>query len=357
MNALESGATATAPLLRIENLKKTFSIPTSLFRKPLTLTALEDINFTVQKGETLGIVGESGCGKSTLGRCILQLISPDEGKVLWLGQDLMALAPEQMRKKRQDLQIIFQDPLASLNPRMTVGDIISDPLKTLRPDISSTERRARVVRMMEAVGLLPEMINRYPHEFSGGQAQRIGIARALITEPKLIVCDEPVSALDVSIQAQILNLLSELKDEFGLTLVFISHDLSVVRHVSDRILVLYLGRIAELATGEQLYLDPRHPYSRALLKAVPIPDPRRARARDVEGLVGEIPSPINPPSGCRFRTRCPYAIPLCAEVIPPLETLPGDRLVACHRWREVGDPAARETAPGPLESPSDSRNL
>ena len=335
MSAVEPAASGRAPLLRIENLKKTFSIPTTLFRKPLTLTALEDINFTVEKGETLGIVGESGCGKSTLGRCILQLISPDEGKVLWLGQDLTELKPEEMRKKRQDLQIIFQDPLASLNPRMTVGEIISDPLRTLRPDLSRTERRARVIRMMEAVGLLPEMINRYPHEFSGGQAQRIGIARALITEPKLIVCDEPVSALDVSIQAQILNLLSELKDEFGLTLVFISHDLSVVRHVSDRILVLYLGRIAELASGEMLYTDPKHPYTRALLTAVPIPDPKRARLRDVEELMGEVPSPINPPSGCRFRTRCRYAIEKCAAVIPPLEEIPGGRLVACHRWKEI----------------------
>ncbi|WP_116655133.1 ABC transporter ATP-binding protein [Pelagibacterium sediminicola] len=335
MSAVEPNVPGSAPLLRIENLKKTFSIPTTLFRKPLTLTALEDINFTVEKGETLGIVGESGCGKSTLGRCILQLISPDEGKVLWLGQDLTELKPEEMRKRRQDLQIIFQDPLASLNPRMTVGEIISDPLRTLRPDLSRTERRARIIRMMEAVGLLPEMINRYPHEFSGGQAQRIGIARALITEPKLIVCDEPVSALDVSIQAQILNLLSELKDEFGLTLVFISHDLSVVRHVSDRILVLYLGRIAELASGEMLYTDPKHPYTRALLTAVPIPDPKRARMRDVEELMGEVPSPINPPSGCHFRTRCRYAIEKCAAIIPPLEEIPGGRLVACHRWKEI----------------------
>lgn len=335
MSMTDPVAPMGTPLLRIENLKKTFSIPTSLFRKPLTLTALEDINFTVQQGETLGIVGESGCGKSTLGRCILQLLTPDKGRVLWLGQDLTELEPETMRKRRQDLQIIFQDPLASLNPRMTVGDIIADPLKTLRPDVSRTERRARVIRMMEAVGLLPEMINRYPHEFSGGQAQRIGIARALITEPKLIVCDEPVSALDVSIQAQILNLLSELKDEFGLTLVFISHDLSVVRHVSDRILVLYLGRIAELASGEQLYTEPKHPYTRALLTAVPIPDPVKARARSVDGLMGEIPSPINPPSGCRFRTRCRFAIEKCAAQIPPLEQIPGDRLVACHRWKEI----------------------
>ncbi|WP_210316420.1 ABC transporter ATP-binding protein [Devosia oryzisoli] len=322
-------------LLEIRDLKKTFGIATGLFSRELTLTALQDINFSVRQGETLGIVGESGCGKSTLGRCILQLIAPDEGQVLWLGQDLTRLPAEEMRKRRADLQIIFQDPLASLNPRMTVGEIIEDPLKTLRPELKRAERRARVVRVMESVGLLPEMINRYPHEFSGGQAQRIGIARALITEPKLIVCDEPVSALDVSIQAQILNLLSELKDEYGLTLIFISHNLSVVRHVSDRILVLYLGRVVELATGDEIYGDPKHPYTRALLTAVPIPDPKLARQRQIESLQGEIPSPINPPSGCTFRTRCRFAIERCAEVRPPLEEIENGRLVACIRWKEV----------------------
>lgn len=324
-------------LIEIKDLKKTFSISTGLFARSLTLTALENINFSVKKGETLGIVGESGCGKSTLGRCILQLLSPDEGQVLWLGQDLTRLPAEEMRKRRADLQIIFQDPLASLNPRMTVGEIIEDPLRTLKPELKKEERRARVVKTMEAVGLLPEMINRYPHEFSGGQAQRIGIARALITEPKLIVCDEPVSALDVSIQAQILNLLAELKDEFGLTLIFISHNLSVVRHVSDRILVLYLGRIVELATGDEIYEDPKHPYTRALLTAVPIPDPKLARQRNIDALKGEIPSPINPPSGCTFRTRCRFAKEQCAQQRPPLETLEGGRLVACLRWREIED--------------------
>ena len=322
-------------LIEIRDLKKTFSISTGLFGRALSLTALENINFSVKKGETLGIVGESGCGKSTLGRCILQLLSPDEGQVLWLGQDLTKLPAEEMRKRRADLQIIFQDPLASLNPRMTVGDIIEDPLKTLRPEMNKTDRRAKVVKTMEAVGLLPEMINRYPHEFSGGQAQRIGIARALITDPKLIVCDEPVSALDVSIQAQILNLLAELKDEFGLTLIFISHNLSVVRHVSDRILVLYLGRIVELATGDEIYEDPKHPYTRALLTAVPIPDPKLARQRNIDALKGEIPSPINPPSGCTFRTRCRFAKQQCAETRPPLESIEGGRLVACIRWREI----------------------
>ena len=329
----------TTDLLRVEGLKKTFSISAGLFAKPLTLTALQDISFTVKAGETLGIVGESGCGKSTLGRCILQLLSPEEWRVLWLGQDIASLSNEQMRLKRRDLQIIFQDPLASLNPRMTVGDIIADPLRALMPELNAEQRRAKVLRTMEAVGLLPEMINRYPHEFSGGQAQRIGIARALVTEPKLIVCDEPVSALDVSIQAQILNLLSDLKDEFGLTLIFISHNLSVVRHVSDRIMVLYLGRIVELADGDAIYNDPKHPYTRALLTAVPIPDPRKARQRTIDGLLGEIPSPINPPSGCTFRTRCKYAEPRCAESRPPLEMLDNGRTVACHRWKELDLPA------------------
>lgn len=325
----------TEDLLKIENLSKNFSISAGLFARPFQLRALQDINFTVKRGETLGIVGESGCGKSTLGRCILQLLAPDEGRVLWLGQDITKLPAEEMRKKRRDLQIIFQDPLASLNPRMTVGEIIADPLRTLMPEVNAKERRERVLRTMEAVGLLPEMINRYPHEFSGGQAQRIGIARALISEPKLIVCDEPVSALDVSIQAQILNLLSDLKGEFGLTLIFISHNLSVVRHVSDRILVLYLGRIVELADGDDLYEDPKHPYTRALLTAVPIPDPKRARQRTIEGLVGEIPSPINQPSGCTFRTRCRYAEERCAKVRPPLEAIAGGRNVACIRWQEL----------------------
>ncbi len=322
-------------LLKVENLSKSFAVSGGLFSRPLELKALQDISFTVRRGETLGIVGESGCGKSTLGRCILQLLEPDQGRVLWLGQDITKLPGDEMRRRRRDLQIIFQDPLASLNPRMTVGEIVADPLRTLVPELSAKERRARVLEIMEAVGLLPEMINRYPHEFSGGQAQRIGIARALITEPKLIVCDEPVSALDVSVQAQILNLLADLKDKFGLTLIFISHNLSVVRHVSDRILVLYLGRVVELADGDDLYGDPKHPYTRALLTAVPIPDPRRARQRTIDGLVGEVPSPINQPSGCTFRTRCRFAQARCAETRPPLETLPGGRNVACIRWQEI----------------------
>ncbi len=333
-------------LLRIDNLSKTFSINAGgMFSKPLKLKALQDISFSVEKGETLGIVGESGCGKSTLGRCILQLLKPDQGRVVWMGTDLNSLPGEEMRKRRKDLQIIFQDPQASLNPRMTVGEIVADPLKTLMPELNREQRRQRVMDIMEAVGLQPEMINRYPHEFSGGQAQRIGIARALITEPKLIVCDEPVSALDVSIQAQILNLLSELKDQFGLTLIFISHNLSVVRHVSDRILVLYLGRMVELSTGDDLYQDAKHPYTKALLTAVPIPDPKRARQRNIDALKGEIPSPINPPSGCTFRTRCRYATERCAEIRPPLETVSEGRQVACIRWREIDNMAGMEPSP------------
>jgi oligopeptide transport system ATP-binding protein len=331
-------------LLRIEGLNKTFAIRGGLFSKPLKLKALQDISFSIRRGETLGIVGESGCGKSTLGRCILQLLRADDGKVLWLGRNLLDVHGEEMRLLRRDLQIIFQDPLASLNPRMTVGEIVAEPLRALRPDLNAAARRERVMSMMEGVGLQPEMVDRYPHEFSGGQAQRIGIARALVTGPKLIVCDEPVSALDVSIQAQILNLLSEIKDRLGLTLIFISHNLSVVRHVSDRILVLYLGRMVEFASGDDIYDDPKHPYTRALLTAVPIADPRRARQRNIDALPGEIPSPINQPSGCTFRTRCRYAIALCAEKRPPLEQAGDGGLVACHRWREIGALAAEPAA-------------
>ncbi|MEQ1901682.1 MAG: dipeptide ABC transporter ATP-binding protein [Devosia sp.] len=340
---------ASDVLLRVEHLNKTFNISAGLFAPKLKLRALQDISFSIKRGETLGIVGESGCGKSTLGRCILQLLKPDEGKVLWLGSDLTKLPSEEMRKLRGDLQIIFQDPQASLNPRMTVGEIVAEPLRSLRPDLNAEARRDRVLSMMEGVGLQPEMVNRYPHEFSGGQAQRIGIARALISGPKLIVCDEPVSALDVSIQAQILNLLSEIKERLGLTLIFISHNLSVVRHVSDRILVLYLGRIVELSSGDDLYGDAKHPYTRALLTAVPIADPRRARQRRIDALQGEIPSPINPPSGCTFRTRCRFATEICAEKRPPLEELGEGRLVACHHWRELDavEAARKEPALAP----------
>ena len=276
----------------------------------------------------------SGCGKSTLGRAILQLVAPSAGRVLWLGSDLSALSKAEMRRKRADLQIVFQDPLASLDPRMTTGDIIAEPLIAQGAPLGKAERHARVAAMMEKVGLSASLINRYPHEFSGGQCQRIGIARAMIVGPKLVVCDEPVSSLDVSIQAQIVNLLKDLQREFGLTLLFISHDLSVVRHVAKRILVLYLGRVMEIGGRDQIFDRPKHPYTRALIDAVPVADPDAHRsvsgATDSGGLKGELPSPINPPSGCVFRTRCPRASEICASDIPVLrQTQPGQE-VACH---------------------------
>jgi oligopeptide transport system ATP-binding protein len=325
----------TEDIIKVENLSKSFSVSAGLFAKPLQLRALQDINFTVKRGETLGIVGESGCGKSTLGRCILQLLAPDEGSVLWLGQEITRLPEAEMRKHRRDLQIIFQDPLASLNPRMTVGEIIADPLRTLMPEIDAKGRRERVLRTMEAVGLLPEMINRYPHEFSGGQAQRIGIARALISEPKLIVCDEPVSALDVSIQAQILNLLKRLQRDLGLTYVFISHDLGVVQYLCDQVAVMYLGRIVELAPAERLFAAPQHPYTWSLMAAASPPGRQRAILKQNFALQGEPPSPINPPPGCRFAARCPFAEDRCRHETPQLSVRQSKHFVACHRAEEV----------------------
>jgi oligopeptide transport system ATP-binding protein len=302
----------------------------------LPLKAVDGVSFELKAGETLGIVGESGCGKSTLGRAILRLIEPTGGRCVWLGEELSSLDARAMRNKRQDMQIIFQDPLASLNPRMTVGEIIAEPLRTFAPGIGRQGMKARVKELMAKVGLLPQMINRYPHEFSGGQCQRIGIARAMVLDPKLIVCDEPVSALDVSIRAQIVNLLMRLQQEFGLSLLFISHDLSVVRHISHRIMVLYLGRVMEIADRESIYLHPRHPYTQALISAVPVPDPDKERAKRRLVLQGDLPSPLAPPSGCVFRTRCPKATGLCAEQIPVLEEDGTGNLhrVACHHWRE-----------------------
>ena len=306
-----------------------------LRRRYLPLKAVDGVSFELSPGETLGIVGESGCGKSTLGRAVLRLIEPNRGRVVWLGEDLGALGAEALRRHRRAMQIVFQDPLASLDPRMTVGDIIAEPLVTHEPGLARAEVGARVRDMMASTGLSPQMINRYPHEFSGGQCQRIGIARAMILRPRLIVCDEPVSALDVSIQAQIVNLLMRLQREFGLSLIFISHDLSVVRHVSHRILVLYLGRMVELADRDALYLAPKHPYTKALLSAVPIPDPRLERRKRRIVLAGELPSPLEPPSGCVFRTRCPLAIELCAREVPRIEEIAPGHQVACHRWQEV----------------------
>ncbi|MEX6508215.1 ABC transporter ATP-binding protein [Jiella sp. M17.18] len=318
------------PLLKVEHLSTVFSLRGKTpFARPVHLTAVNDVSFTLEAGETLGIVGESGCGKSTLGRSILRLIEPTDGKIVWQGRSLTDLSDADMRKARRDLSIIFQDPIASLDPRMTVGQIIAEPLKVAEPSLGRAARRERVEKVMEEVGLAPEMANRYPHEFSGGQAQRIGIARAIVTEPKLIVCDEPVSALDVSIQAQIVNLLKALKERMGLTLIFISHDLSVVRLVSDRILVLYLGRVVEIGPRRDVFRRPGHPYTKALLSAAPIPDPEVARTRERTVLEGDPPSPINPPSGCAFRTRCPIAQDVCASEPPPLIPVGEGHRAAC----------------------------
>ena len=323
------------PLLSVRDLGVRFSMKRGLFQPDSILKAVDGVSFDLKAGETLGVVGESGCGKSTLGRAILQLLPASAGEVLWLGRDLLEMDAGGLRAQREQMQIIFQDPVASLNPRMTVGDIIAEPLLTHRHGMSKAQRREKVQEIMGKVGLLPEMINRYPHEFSGGQAQRIGIARAMVLEPKLIVCDEPVSALDVSIQAQIINLLKRLQEEFSLALIFISHDLSVVRHISHRIMVLYLGRMMELAERDVLFADPRHPYTRALISAVPIPDPKLERSKERIVLTGDLPSPVDPPSGCVFRTRCPMAQDVCAREVPePLEVAPGHP-VACHFRDEV----------------------
>jgi oligopeptide transport system ATP-binding protein len=321
-------------IMQIQNLKVHFDIRSENawpWEKTLTLKAVDGVNLDIYEGETLGIVGESGCGKSTLARALIGLLPAREGRVLWLGQDLTQFDKKALRAKRQELQMIFQDPLASLNPRMNIGDIIAEPLQIFYPQLSKQETKQKVLSMMGKVGLLPNLVNRYPHEFSGGQCQRIGIARALILEPKLVICDEPVSALDVSIQAQVINLLMELQQEMGLSLVFIAHDLSVVRHISDRVMVMYLGNAMEIADANQLYTNPQHPYTKALMSAVPIPDPKIERNKTIELLQGDLPSPINPPSGCVFRSRCPQAKVECADKVPELLPLcDSSHLVACH---------------------------
>ena len=318
-------------LLDVRDLQVSFTLRREgalPWQKPAVLHAVNGVSFSVKAGETLGIVGESGCGKSTLARAIIQLV-PATGQAVWEGKtDLLALTPSQMQPLRSQIQMVFQDPLASLNPRMTVGRIIAEPLKTHHPHLPSAEVRARVQLMMDRVGLLPNQINRYPHEFSGGQCQRIGIARALICEPKLLICDEPVSALDVSIQAQVINLLSDLQRDLGLAMIFIAHDLSVVKHISDRVMVLYLGRMMEAASKDDLFAAPAHPYTQALLTSVPIPDPARARAKQAIPLLGDLPSPMAPPSGCVFRTRCPKAADICAAHRP--EAKAGTHQTACH---------------------------
>lgn len=293
------------------------------------LRAVDQVSFELGRGETLGVVGESGCGKSTLARATLALVPVTGGEVRFRGENLLALTPRALREQRRHLQIIFQDPLASLDPRMTVGEIIAEPLRSFYPRLRAAERRAKVLEIMPRVGLLPAHIERYPHEFSGGQAQRIGIARALILGPAVVVCDEPISALDVSIKAQIINLLADLQQETGVSLLFVAHDLASVSHISHRILVLYLGRVMEIAGASALCRTPRHPYTQSLIRAIPVADPRRARAHPSHALGGEPPSPLSPPSGCVFRTRCPYAVERCASEVPHLRPV-GESLVACH---------------------------
>lgn len=332
--------TAPSPaVLEVRDLKVQFRIDTGRFfsHDYHTIKAVDGVSLEVRRGEILGIVGESGCGKSTLARAITGLVPAQSGEVCWLGEDLMGLSQEEFRKKRRDIQMIFQDPSGSLDPRMTVGEIIAEPLRTFYPHMSELQVAERVRGMMQMVGLLQDQINRYPHEFSGGQCQRVGIARALVVNPKLVVCDEPVSALDVSVQAQIVNLLKDLQKKLNLSLIFIAHDLSVVRHVSDRVMVMYLGRVMEVADRDQIYLNPRHPYTQALIESVPIPDPVLERARARRLIQGDIPSPLHPPSGCVFRTRCPFAIDQCATARPVLERTAEGSEVACIRYQELGD--------------------
>jgi oligopeptide transport system ATP-binding protein len=319
---------AETPLLDVKHLKKHFPIKGGVFSKTIGYVyAVDDINFTLERGETLGLVGESGCGKSTTGRTILRLIEPTDGTISFEGQDITGLDKGAMRALRREMQIIFQDPYASLNPRMTVGSIIGEPLE-IHKIARGAEKEERVASLLQKVGLRAEDMRKYPHEFSGGQRQRIGIARALALNPKLIVCDEPVSALDVSIQAQVINLLEDLQAEFGLSYLFIAHNLNVVEHISDRVAVMYLGQIVELASDEELYKNPQHPYTEALLSAVPIPDPTVKKKRII--LEGDVPSPINPPRGCHFHTRCMYKEKICEEVEPEFKHIGGGHWVACH---------------------------
>jgi oligopeptide transport system ATP-binding protein len=325
----------TEPLLEVRGLRVHFPVRTGgvIFGSYTPLKAVDGISFDLAPGETLGIVGESGCGKSTLGRAILQLLPPASGSVAWLGRPVDVRDKAALKARRKDLQVVFQDPLASLDPRMTAGDIIAEPLLNYHPELSSADIKARVQHMMERVGLLPALINRYPHEFSGGQCQRIGIARAMILAPKLVVCDEPVSALDVSIRAQVINLLMELQRSLNLAMLFISHDLAVVRHISHRVMVLYLGKVMEIAARDAIYKTPLHPYTQALIAAVPVPDPDKERAKPRIVIQGDLPSPLYPPSGCVFRTRCPKATHLCSQTPPVLERVDAAHEVACHHWR------------------------
>ncbi|MGH8804549.1 MAG: murein tripeptide/oligopeptide ABC transporter ATP binding protein OppF [Polaromonas sp.] len=329
---MSEAAQPNLPILSVRDLKVHFKVKAGSawpWSPARTLKAVDGVSFDIHAGETLGVVGESGCGKSTLARAVLNLIPATAGSIVWMGREMSGASGQSWLDVRKDIQMIFQDPLASLDPRMTVAQIIAEPLRTHCPDMPADEVMQRVKAMMARVGLTAQQINRYPHEFSGGQCQRIGIARALILQPKLIICDEPVSALDVSIQAQIINLLKELQQSMGLALIFIAHDLAVVKYISDRILVMYLGHAVELAQKKALYAAPRHPYTRALLSAIPIPDPRRERQKVIQLLQGDLPSPINPPSGCVFRTRCPLAIERCAHEVPAFRRLNAQSEAAC----------------------------
>lgn len=316
-------------LLEIRNIKKYFPITRGLFKHTVGyVKAVDGINLKIKRGETLGLVGESGCGKSTLGRSILRLTEPSVGEILLDGTDIRKLNQEELRQYRKKLQIIFQDPFASLNPRMTVGDIVGEPLK-IHGLVKKDEMEERVAELLTLVGLDSRIMGRYPHQFSGGQRQRIGIARALSLNPELVICDEPVSALDVSVRSQVLNLMNELKEKLNLTFLFISHDLSVVKHISDRVAVMYLGQLVELADKEEIYENPAHPYTKALMSAIPIPDPFVERKRII--LAGDVPSPLNPPSGCRFHPRCPLACQVCREQEPKLREYKKGHYAACHR--------------------------
>ena len=318
-------------LLEVSDLVKHFSVGGGLFGGAAGLVrAIDGVSFSLRRGETLGLVGESGCGKTTTGRCILQLERPTSGRIVFEGIDLVTMPADQLRAVRPRMQVIFQDPYSSLNPRMSIGDILAEPLMVHRFFPDAAKRRERVRELLVQVGLMPRHAERFPHQLSGGQRQRVGIARALAMEPSLIICDEPVSALDVSIQAQIINLLEDLQARLGLTYLFIAHDLSVVRHISDRIAVMYLGRIVELADRKALYEEPRHPYTRALLSAVPIPDPALEATRERTVLRGEVPSSLNPPSGCVFHSRCPLAEHRCSAEFPPLREIKPGHWAACH---------------------------
>jgi oligopeptide transport system ATP-binding protein len=347
-----------APLLEVSHLVKHFPIVSGVLidREVGRVRAVDDVSLTLNEGETLGLVGESGCGKSTLCRTILQLIDPTSGSVRFEGREIAGASRRELRPLRRRMQMIFQDPYASLNPRKRVGQIVGDPLR-LHGVASGAELRRQVQELLERVGLSTEHYNRFPHEFSGGQRQRIGIARALALKPKLIVADEPVSALDVSIQAQIINLLDDLQDEFGLTYIFVAHDLGVVRHVSDRIAVMYLGKIVETGPAAEIYTNPVHPYTVALLAAVPIPDPRLNAAREPLIIEGDVPSPADPPPACRFHTRCPWATEVCREVEPPLRDFGQGRVAACHHPRNVTDlqAASAQVVPESPESAGDAR--